>query len=452
MPRRASCSGSCRATRSPSVCCSSRRAGSATCAAAARCSSSRSRLFTLASAACGAAPNSSSGSCSPASCRAWPAARSPRRSARRSRRCSAARSAARRSATSARRSGCRTAIGPLLGGLLIAAFGDTEGWRAVFYVNVPIGLVAMPLAWKLLPAATTTRCDASTTSTRSASCCSASAPCCCCCRSCRSASGAAWKWLLVPVAVVVLARVRALGPALRAPREGTAASTSSCSTGAPTPSASSLITIYFAGFTPLFFVFTLFLQTGLQLQGAAAGLADHSVRARLRRRRGLGGRIVDATSGGRWCRWASCSSSSGSSGRSSPCISCPTRHRAGPPSLPLARRRGRRRSGDRAEPDADAAEVPVEQAGTAGGLLQTGQRVGAAVGIAAVGSAFFATARADRAATTPTPYERGILITLCFVVARAADRSWRISLHRPATVAAPGITVSTKSQRVPTAA
>ena len=40
-------------------------------------------------------------------------------------------------------------------------------------------------------------------------------------------------------------------------------------------------------------------------------------------------------------------------------------------------------------------EVPVERAGTAGGLLQTGQRIGAAIGIAAVGSAFFSRLAVD---------------------------------------------------------
>lgn len=47
--------------------------------------------------------------------------------------------------------GIATATGPLVGGLLLAAFGTHEGWRAVFLVNVPIGLVLLPLAWKLLP-------------------------------------------------------------------------------------------------------------------------------------------------------------------------------------------------------------------------------------------------------------------------------------------------------------
>ncbi|TKG71444.1 MFS transporter [Prauserella endophytica] len=49
--------------------------------------------------------------------------------------------------------GISTAVGPVLGGLIIAAFGAGTGWRWVFYVNVPIGLVALVLAARLLPKA-----------------------------------------------------------------------------------------------------------------------------------------------------------------------------------------------------------------------------------------------------------------------------------------------------------
>lgn len=48
--------------------------------------------------------------------------------------------------------GISTAIGPLLGGLLIALGGEEQGWRWVF-VNVPVGIVAIVLAWRLLPTA-----------------------------------------------------------------------------------------------------------------------------------------------------------------------------------------------------------------------------------------------------------------------------------------------------------
>lgn len=47
--------------------------------------------------------------------------------------------------------GISTAVGPVLGGVILALFGDPDGWRWVFYVNVPIGAIAFGLAMKLLP-------------------------------------------------------------------------------------------------------------------------------------------------------------------------------------------------------------------------------------------------------------------------------------------------------------
>ena len=47
--------------------------------------------------------------------------------------------------------GVSSAVGPVLGGLIIAAFGADDGWRWVFFVNVPIGLVGMVLAARWLP-------------------------------------------------------------------------------------------------------------------------------------------------------------------------------------------------------------------------------------------------------------------------------------------------------------
>jgi EmrB/QacA subfamily drug resistance transporter len=44
-----------------------------------------------------------------------------------------------------------TAIGPLVGGLLIEAAGPHSGWRWVFLVNVPIAAVALPLGLRWLP-------------------------------------------------------------------------------------------------------------------------------------------------------------------------------------------------------------------------------------------------------------------------------------------------------------
>ena len=47
--------------------------------------------------------------------------------------------------------GVFTAMGPLVGGLLIEAFGDADGWRWIFFVNLPFGLIAFIGAAILLP-------------------------------------------------------------------------------------------------------------------------------------------------------------------------------------------------------------------------------------------------------------------------------------------------------------
>src|SRR4051812_28623037 len=48
--------------------------------------------------------------------------------------------------------GLSTATGPVVGGLILNVAGSADGWRWVFYVNVPIGLVALVLAYRLVPA------------------------------------------------------------------------------------------------------------------------------------------------------------------------------------------------------------------------------------------------------------------------------------------------------------
>lgn len=47
--------------------------------------------------------------------------------------------------------GVSSALGPILGGAIIALFGAEQGWRYIFLVNVPIGLVAMVFIARLVP-------------------------------------------------------------------------------------------------------------------------------------------------------------------------------------------------------------------------------------------------------------------------------------------------------------
>ncbi|OZD46413.1 hypothetical protein CH252_21645 [Rhodococcus sp. 06-1477-1B] len=48
--------------------------------------------------------------------------------------------------------GAGTALGPVIAGVLIAAGGPEFGWRLVFFVNVPIGIAAVLLARRWVPA------------------------------------------------------------------------------------------------------------------------------------------------------------------------------------------------------------------------------------------------------------------------------------------------------------
>jgi MFS family permease len=61
------------------------------------------------------------------------------------------------------------------------------------------------------------------------------------------------------------------------------------------------------------------------------------------------------------------------------------------------------------------AEVPVRRAGSAGAVLQTGQRIGSAVGIAAAGAVFFARL-ADTHGSWGLAFRSALLVTIGFVL------------------------------------
>jgi MFS family permease len=61
------------------------------------------------------------------------------------------------------------------------------------------------------------------------------------------------------------------------------------------------------------------------------------------------------------------------------------------------------------------AEIPVAQGGTAGGLIQVGQRIGASVGIAAVGSVFYAQLASSHGNYNHA-LQHGLLIAVLFLL------------------------------------
>lgn len=53
--------------------------------------------------------------------------------------------------------GISSAVGPAAGGALVTGISGTWGWRSVFLINLPIGLVVLPLAARILPRSKVTR-------------------------------------------------------------------------------------------------------------------------------------------------------------------------------------------------------------------------------------------------------------------------------------------------------
>jgi EmrB/QacA subfamily drug resistance transporter len=323
--------------------------------------------------------------------------------------------------------GISTAIGPLLGGLLIQAFGDTEGWRAVFYVNIPIGLLAMPLAWRLLPTRTGDEARRSHDFDPVGVLLLGAGAVVLLLPFVEAREWGDWKWWLVPAAVAILTLFvlwdRRYARRGREPLvDFELFHLRSYSFG------SAMITIYFAGFTPLFFVFTLFLQIGLGYSALAAGLAITPFALGSAVSAAVGGRHV-LDFGRPLVAGGLVMVITGFVGTLLAVHLVP-QHATGwatlVPLLIAGFGGGLVITPNQA---LTLAEVPVPRAGTAGGLLQTGQRVGAAVGIAAVGSAFFA-AEASSHGDYASAFQRGILVTLGFVVAALIVATVDIAVER----------------------
>ncbi|MGW4378685.1 MFS transporter [Kitasatospora sp. NPDC004531] len=302
--------------------------------------------------------------------------------------------------------GFSTAVGPLLGGLLIAAFGAEEGWRWVFYVNLPIGVAALPFAHRLLPAPTPDTCA----------------------RRDFDPVGvlllgtgtvllllplvqAQWhdprKWLLLAGSAVALAvfalwerryarhREPLVHPELFRTRSFTAGSLVSL--------------LYFAGFTAVFFVFTLYLQSGRGYSALYAGLAITPFALASAVASTVGGRVVVRY--GRHLIAFGLATVAVGLGLAALAVHLFNGPLVGwATALPLLLAGAG--SGLVVSPNQALTlnEVPVARAGSAGGVLQTAQRIGSAAGIATVGATFFGHLH------TPADYPGAFQLSLAVVI------------------------------------
>jgi len=307
--------------------------------------------------------------------------------------------------------GIATAIGPLVGGLLITAFGTENGWRFVFFVNLPVGLVTILLAFKYLQADGSTRgrkhdFDPVGIALLGAAVVALLLPFV---QSEQWKSNAKW-WLVV--AAVVFAVLFVLWERRYARTKEPVIDLAlfrrrSFSLGV------GLATVYFAGFTPLFFVLTLALQSGLHYSALLAGLSSVAFAIGSGVASTIGGRIVHRF-GRQLIVIGTILVLIGLGG----VIWVVANHYESDlgwwlvvPLLVAGVGSGLTISPNQA---LTLSEVPVEQGGSAGGLIQVGARVGSAIGIAAVGSVFYS-ALADSRGDYSTGLPLALGVSLGFV-------------------------------------
>ena len=309
--------------------------------------------------------------------------------------------------------GLSTAIGPLAGGLLIQAFGETNGWRWIFFINLPIGLAALPFAAKLLPSGQSGRrrdaLDPFGVALLAVAVVLVLLPLI----QEREWKGAA-KWLLIPAGLVVgllfvlwerhySARGKQPVVDLRLFRLRSYAL------------GSGIGSVYFAGFTGIFFVYTLFLQQGRGFSALEAGLASVPFAVGSAVSSGFGGRLVARA--GRPLVVAGLALVVLGLGISLVVIRQVEGNDIGwALALPLLVAGAG--SGFVIAPNTSISlsEVAPANSGSASGVLQTGQRVGTALGVAVVGTVFFGRLQTTQGKGWSSALERGLLVSTAFVV------------------------------------
>jgi MFS family permease len=186
--------------------------------------------------------------------------------------------------------------------------------------------------------------------------------------------------------------------------------------------------LYFAGFTTIFFVYTLFLQSGLGYSALLAGLAVTPFAVGSAAASAIGGRIVN--------RFGRPLVATGLAlvalGLVATLVALhfvPGRDAGWAAAVPLLV--AGLGSGLVISPNQTLtlAQVPVQRAGSAAAVLQTGQRIGTAVGIAAVGALFFAQLDANGGSWGPA-FRAALIVTVGFVLMALAAAGYDVAAGR----------------------
>ncbi|MEV6123364.1 MFS transporter [Streptomyces sp. NPDC052077] len=286
--------------------------------------------------------------------------------------------------------GISSAVGPVIGGLILSLAGP-HGWRWIFYVNVPVGIVALVLGARLLPRVERGgrgRLDPVGVSLLGAGILALMLP-----LVVADAGGLRRLWWLFPVGLLILAGfTRWERQTARRGREpllhpGLLTETRGYATGAV------LGTLYFIGFSGVWLVFALFFQDGLGFSPLRSGLAVTPFAVGSAVAAAVAGRLVDRL-GRTLTVWGLIAVMAGLGGTALILWQVPADRAAwvAAPALLI----GGLGSGCVISPNVTMTlhDVPVRMAGAAGGALQTGQRLGGAVGTAALPGLFYLTLNA----------------------------------------------------------
>lgn len=307
--------------------------------------------------------------------------------------------------------GLSTAVGPLLGGTIIQVFGTTSGWRWVFFVNLPIGLVALVLAAKLIPHVKPTgqreSLDPVGVILLGAAVTALLLP------FIEQQQWGDWRYWFFPLAAVLgiawLLWERHFGRGNTPVVDLTLFTERSYTLGA------GLGLLYFAGFTGVFFIYTQYLQDGLHYSALLAGAATTPYALGSAVAAGLAGRVV-LRFGRPLVVLGLVLNLVGFVGAYIAADLVPGHAVGWAAALPLAI--GGIGSGMVISPNVTLTlhDVPVQRAGIASGVLQTGQRIGSAAGIAFTGSVFYGVVRRSHGDWAQA-FRHGLWVISAFVLA-----------------------------------